>query len=101
MRALGPWLLSGLAVWGNIRSRGSVAFYAVDSVDGRARSVATDPALRRALAYRSHLVMWPRGYDIWGGNLLTGRTIIVARHAPGGGPLTDHVLSGRRAIWTS
>jgi hypothetical protein len=97
---LGPWLLAGLAVWGKPRGRESVAFYAADAVNGQTRSVVTDSALRRVLSSRGHLVAWRDGYDIWGGDLLTGRVFIVARHAAGDGPLTDPVVSGRRAIWT-
>jgi hypothetical protein len=97
---LGPWLLAGLTVWGKPRAGGSVAFYAADTVNGRTRSVAVDPALRGALSRRDHLVVWRDGYDIKGGDLLTGRAFIVARHVAGDGPLTDPVVSGRRVIWT-
>lgn len=97
---LGPWLLSGLAVWGQSRGKGSMAFYAADAVNGRTKAVATDPVLRRMLSARIHLVAWSDGSDIRGGDLLTGCTFIVARHASSDDSLSDPIMSGRRVIWT-
>ncbi len=97
---LGPWLLSGLAVWGRQPAHGPVKFYAADSVSGRPRPLATDPVFRQMLARRDHLVVWRDSYDLRAGDLLTGRTYILARHAPDEGPLTDPIISGQRVIWT-
>ncbi len=97
---LGPWLLSGLAVWGRRHGTGPVRFYAADSVSGRLRPLATDPVFRQMLARRDHLVVWRDSYDLRAGDLLTGRTFILARHAAGEEPLTDPIISGQRVIWT-
>jgi len=97
---LGPWLLSGLAVWGRPGGPGPVRFYAADSVSGRPRPLATDPVFRQMLARRDHLVVWRDSYDLRAGDLLTGRTYILARHAAGEEPLTDPIISGQRVIWT-
>jgi len=96
----GPWLLSGLAVWARRRGTGPVRFYAADSVSGRPRPLATDPVFRQMLVRRDHLVVWRDSYDLRAGDLLTGRTYILARHAAGEEPLTDPILSGQRLIWT-
>ncbi len=97
---LGPWLLSGLAVWEKQRGTEPARFYAADSVSGRPRPLATDPHLRKIFSRRNHLVSWRDGYDLRAGDLLTGRTHILARHNPGDGPLTDPIISDRRVIWT-
>jgi hypothetical protein len=97
---LGPWLLSGVAVWGRQHGARPVRFYAADSVNGRPRPLATDPVLRKMLFRHDYLVVWRAGYDLRAGNLLTGRTYILARHAAGDGPLTDPIISGQRVIWT-
>jgi len=97
---LGQWLLSGLAVWGRQRGTGSVRFYAADSVSGQPRPLATNPVFRKVLARRNHLVVWRDSNDLRAGDLLTGRTYILARHASGDASLTGPIVSGQRVIWT-
>lgn len=96
----GPWLVSGLAIWGRRHGRGPVRFYAADSVSGRPRPLATDAIFRKMLLGCRRQVVWRAGFDLQAGDLLSGRTYILARHGAGESPLTDPIISGQRAIWT-
>ncbi|GAC1400138.1 MAG: hypothetical protein NVSMB52_13760 [Chloroflexota bacterium] len=97
---LGPWLISGLAVWGRKAQGKGVTWYAANSMDGKVGPLATDRALRPVLAKSNHLVVWGDSFDIWGSDLITGHTRVIARHAGIGGSLRDPVVSGRRVVWT-